>query len=47
MKEVFRHALEKHQVVFDSVANIVQVSLEVEPTWQVDYNDCLYNELDI
>ena len=47
LKEVFRHAVEKHGVVFLSVANIVQVSLEEEPTWQVDYNDRINNDFNV
>ena len=47
LKEVFRHALEKHGVVFMSVANIVQLSLEHQPTWQVEYNDRVNNDFNL
>ena len=44
LQERFRHPLEKHGMVFQAIANIVQLKMMEQPTWQVEYNDRIDNE---
>ena len=39
LKQVFRHDISLHETCFTAVANIEQLSMQVSPTWQVDYYD--------
>ena len=44
LKEVWRHALEKHGITFTAVANIEQFKMMKKETWQVQYNDRINND---
>ena len=47
LKDLFRHDVCKHGVIFHAVANIVQFQLMQKPTWQVEYYDRIHNDYNI
>ena len=47
LKNVWRHTVVKHGTVFLAVANLEQLQIRIERTWQVEYYDSDHNDFDV